>query len=565
MKIESFKSWLTKPMGVNALFVFWALFITALWLPRNWGFYGNEDWDLTYTTFELARKSILEFGEWPHYNPYLAFGSDLDANPQAAHASIFFIPVLLFGSFYGYKVSILLAIFIGLHGMYRLLSSIEVKKPYAILLSMAFCSSTYFARHIIEAGHSNFLYFYLFPFLFHQLYLFSKDPKGRYLIIPILILSQFICGGAPLAFLMAAISMTLWSIGLILSKRLKPVFAIQMLICILLSFGLSFWKILPVLDFWNSNPRLVLDDSGINPLILLNAFIDGSTNTGTPHKWHEFSLGIGLLIPILLIWYRKLIPDFKIWMIISLFVIWIAIGNSPNYVNPWYILHHYFPVFDGMRAPSRFLFIILFGIYIGFAILINKLSHNELIYIIITGITLSNTLLFNGISRNMVFSKRIEDVNNSKFVRDQVIKDYKIENGMMYSLLKNGNFILQAYEPQHLPIVKDTLDVFSDGADVIQMSMNRIKLLMKDSVARISLRYVENWKTTNNSKISELNGLISIHSKTGNTIQLQYSNPIVVKGAWLCLLSIILSAILIFSLERKYKESVKIKSDSDSK
>ena len=85
-----------KSRNIWILFIAWILFASNLWLPRNWGFYGEGDWDLTYSTFEVARINIIEYGEWPSYQGFLSFGSDLDANPQSVGASIFLIPILFY-------------------------------------------------------------------------------------------------------------------------------------------------------------------------------------------------------------------------------------------------------------------------------------------------------------------------------------------------------------------------------------------------------------------------------------------------------------------------------------
>ena len=36
-----------KSRNIWILFIAWILFASNLWLPRNWGFYGEGDWDLT--------------------------------------------------------------------------------------------------------------------------------------------------------------------------------------------------------------------------------------------------------------------------------------------------------------------------------------------------------------------------------------------------------------------------------------------------------------------------------------------------------------------------------------
>lgn len=517
-------TWITSRTGTFILFVLWSLFITDLWLPRNWGFYGTGDWDLTYATYEVARKSVLEFGQFPHFNPFLAFGSDLDANPQAAHFSIFFLPILVFGTFYGYKVSILFAIMLGLTGCHKLLRSIGSDTFLSIMLSMILCSTPYFGRHIIEAGHSNFLNFYLIPTLFWLYLRYVRSGKFIHLSLPILILTQFICGGAPFVFIVSVITLLFWLTGSIINKDLSTKKAIFMLISIGFAIGLSLWKLIPVMDLWSASPRLVNDDSKINLLVWLHALNDTTTDTGTPHGWHEVSIGTGLLLPLLIIVYRKYLPNFKIWLILLVFLIWLGLGNQPEYVNPWYLIHHTFPFFNGLRAPYRFAFILIFAIVIGASLILNKLKDNNLIYIILISVTLSNTLNFNALSRNLVHTPRIEEIPKDS-TANFAVRNLGGTFPFHYLSLKKNQFLISAYEPLHLPTVKDTLESFVNGGQLKYFSPHIITIQSADSTSTLSLRWQNGWKTEDNATIFNKNGLIGLKSLPGTEIHLKYSNP----------------------------------------
>src|SRR5690606_2243731 len=95
---------------------------------------------------------------------------------------------------------------------------------------------------------------------------------------------------------------------------------------IILALGISYWKISSVLDHWDMYPRLTEDNSSISPLVWLDALCNFHTFTGTPHHWHEFSLGTGLLLPILIIAYRIQIPHFRFWTILFLLILWLSLG-----------------------------------------------------------------------------------------------------------------------------------------------------------------------------------------------------------------------------------------------
>lgn len=523
-KIENF---LEKPWKRTLLFILWALFITNLWLPRNWGFYGQGDWDLTYSTFECARKSIMDYGQWPGFNPYLAFGSDMDANPQGAHASVFFIPILLFGSFYGFKISILLAIFIGLLGMRKLLLRTGSGNLNATLVSMAFCSASFFARHILEVGHSNFLYFYLIPYLMEFIERFRQKKKRYALALATIILSQFISGGAPLVFIVSVFMIILWSAYLWISREESFKWLLNVLLLFVFSIGLSLWKIIPVLDQWSVSPRNVLDDSGINPLVFLDALADFKTDTKTPHDWHEFSIGTGLLAPLLILYFWKNIPKFKLWLIMTLFIVWLSMGNFPGYANPWYLSHHFLPIFDGLRAPSRFGFIVLFIVSLG-QCNVSKFSESKsLIVIILISITLSNTLSYNAISNQMVHSPRVElDSLESSLELPKPVHTFKKD---IYSNILKNRLIVDAYEPLHLPEVTDTLNEFNVGSEIQVFSPNKITFKLQQDTSIFNLRFTEHWTSIGAEPFNRL-GLLAVKGKPGQEITLQYSNQNLGRG-----------------------------------
>ena len=539
MDIQSVINKTSSKIGTWVVFFLCTLFITGLWLPRNWGFYGNGDWDLTYTTFEVARKSILDYGQWPHYNPYLAFGSDLDANPQANWFSIFFIPILLFGSFFGYKISICIGILIGLFGMKRLLTNSGSEPVVAILLSIIFCSASFFGRHIIEAGHSNFLYFYFIPYLFYFLNKYRQTEQRQALIWPIAILFQMICGGAPFVFIVASMIFGFWIIGLSASKKLNVKQGLMMASSFVFGFGLSLWKIIPIYEFWSSFPRLVTDDSQINLLVWLHALNDSSTDSGTPHQWHEISIGIGLLIPLFVVVYRKSIPNYQIWFTIGVIALWLGLGNQPKFVNPWYVIHHFLPVFDGLRAPFRFGFILLFSLPIAFALVINKLGDKKLILIILSSIALSTTLTFNSLSRNLVESQRIDEIVLPKHDHYSLLNRGP-EYPFHYLSLKENQFLISAYEPQHLSVVSDTMKNFIEGSELLEFSPNQMQILAHDSATKLAIRFSENWQINPNTQILNHHGLIGLETLPGKSYSIFYKNPASSKGFYFSLFFLVL-------------------------
>jgi hypothetical protein len=548
--MKNLKRFITTSAGLWILFILWALFASNFWLPRNWGFYGSEDWDLTYSTFEAARISIVNYCEWPTYQPFLSFGSNLDANPQAVHASIFFIPILLFGTFYGYKVSILLAILIGLWGMYKLAYSINSDKIIAILIAFIYAGAPYFSRHIFEAGHSNFMFLYVLPFLAFHFRNYIQNYKFKNGMWVLLILAQTIFGGAPFVFIIFSSFLILWAIGFVFIEKQKSIKLIHTFMIILLALLVSSWKVLSVLSLWNDSPRIVHDTSGINLLVWLQSLLDLPTDTATPHKWHEFAIGFPLSILALMLFYIKNIPNYLKWSILLIPILWINLGNMPHKFNPWYFLNQNFPVFDSLRAPSRIGILFLFVFSIASVISFNRILDKRLIYILLIASTLTQTLSYNSISKSMIHTERFEDILNNSSEKLQVVKlsEHNSKNQFLY--LRNESLIPNSYEPLHLKRVNDTLSQFIEGAKMVSFSPNKLVLETNASRIKINLRYDKNWTLKGNGKLSNFNGLLSVSDASG-TLELEYVNPILKQGILISISALLLSVLIFVLLQRK--------------
>jgi len=530
----------SKNRNIWILFIAWILFASNLWLPRNWGFYGTADWDLTYSTFEVARINIIEYGEWPSYQAYLAFGSDLDANPQAVSGSIFLIPVLLLGTFYGYKLSILLAMLIGLWGAFKLFKLYCIDNFISFSMSIIFVGAPYFSRHIFEAGHSNFLFFYFIPWIFFHLENYKNRGKHKYLIYIALLLALPISGGAPLVSIVASAGLILLSLGYFLIDKKGSKFIIGVIISIGFALLVNAWKIFPTIEHWAQSPRLTKDESGINFLIYLQTLCDFQTDTKTPHQWHEFAIGFPLILIVFSCYKLFKLKNVKFWLILSVPIFWIGLGNSPNYINPWYLLNHYVPVFSSLRAPYRIGVLSLLILCVLFLKTYNKYNYKELIYITLVSCILTQTLSFNSISNKMVYTKRIEEIPTTDTLKKLdvvVLKKREFEN--QFYFVKKQCIVQNAYEPLNLLKVEDSLKTFVSGGVLLSFKPNKICINSKDTAVKTSIRFNKNWHLNGIGRIINQRGLLCVKDSKGK-LELVYKNERTKIGAVFSLLSLIL-------------------------
>ena len=542
LKLEEIFS---KSKNIWILFIAWVLFASNLWLPRNWGFYGTADWDLTYSTFEVARINIIEYGEWPSYQGFLAFGSDLDANPQAVSGSIFIIPVLVFGTFYGYKISIILAMLIGLWGSFKLFKLYCLDNFISLSMSIIFVGAPYFSRHIFEAGHSNFLFFYFLPWIFYHLENYKNFGRHRYLLYLTILLALPVTGGAPLVTIIASTGVFLLGLGYVLIDKKGIKFISGIITTIVFSLILNAWKILPAIELWEQSPRLTNDESGINILVYLQSLCDFQIDTKTPHQWHEFAIGFPIILIVFSTYKIFEIRNIKYWLILCIPIIWIGLGNSPSYFNPWYILNHFVPIFSSLRAPYRIgvLSLLLFCVF--FLKTYKLYNYKELIYLILVSSMLTQTLSFNSISNKMVYTKRIEEIP----VRDTVkkldvvkLKKHEIEN--QFYFIKKQCIVQNAYEPLNLLEVSDSLNTFITGGYLLDFKPNQILINSKDSLVKTSIRFNKNWKLIGKGMITNHKGLLCVNGSKGK-IELLYKNERTGVGFAVSVFSLILFIVLL--------------------
>ena len=87
-------------------------------LKLTW--WGVRDWDLFLTIAAAPAGSILDYGQFPFWNPYLSGGNILFHHPEVAVLTPFFLFYLLFGAVIGLKLQVLMAYFLGFWGSMRL-------------------------------------------------------------------------------------------------------------------------------------------------------------------------------------------------------------------------------------------------------------------------------------------------------------------------------------------------------------------------------------------------------------------------------------------------------------
>ena len=186
MKIDIENKWVA--IGIFAVLAF----ITVSPIFSNIGNWGANDWDQHFFYYEAARKSIVDYGQMPLWNPWYCGGNALMAHPESVALYPLFLLNLLFGTVIGLKLQIFLHLIIGMFGMWLVSRYFKLAKYSCYVPALVFMLSSWFASRMF-VGHTLYLTFTLLPFVF--LFYLKSLRKTKFVVIAALFLMLMVFGG----------------------------------------------------------------------------------------------------------------------------------------------------------------------------------------------------------------------------------------------------------------------------------------------------------------------------------------------------------------------------------
>lgn len=136
------ESWVKKVLDTTPLRLsFFLILITVavspmFSAPRHGGY--TLDWLFFQLFDEIARQTILEYHQFPLWNPYFCGGTTLIGNPQTTFLVPTFPLILIFGTTFGERLSNIPVLLVGCEGMWRLLRHLGIGRSGALLGAFAF-------------------------------------------------------------------------------------------------------------------------------------------------------------------------------------------------------------------------------------------------------------------------------------------------------------------------------------------------------------------------------------------------------------------------------------------
>jgi len=454
------------------LFITVAVGLFVLFKTKDLAIY---DWDQMVSYSESARVTLVQYHQFPLWNPFVCGGMTNIGNPQNNYLSPFFIFSLLFGSITGNKLIFVISFFIGLIGFYLLAKEYHISTGGSILASLSYMASGLIILPTVT-GMIPFMSIFLVPFIIVLYMRTLKERSIRLVVIGSLFIgglfSQiFFYGNIHFYYFMLLLCMmAFWDA--VATKNIKPIYIIAL--CIGSFILLSAVKLFPSLAVLERNPRIIMttEKSGYTIPILFQSLInrhqtiewkDGTSNgilNGIPLLYgvDENGMYVGWIVLTLCMMGIFISIKHHDWKSIFLFTIfvWLALGVYAPFNLNVYLRH--FPPFTYMRVMQRYryVFMIFFVLFVGkgfdciLAILKKVVSHPKLLVIqgciiLTVGIDLFlahrytvNTIQFE------TYPQKHEEVNYSQHCAPR--------NTSMYPFVHNNQGIISCYEP--LRIVK---------------------------------------------------------------------------------------------------------------
>ena len=352
------------------------------------------DWDYFSQMYEASRISILKFHQFPLFNPWVAGGVPLYANPQFGLFSIQSLLTLIFGTVYGLKLSICSYFFFGFWGTYLLLRYNRSEKLRAALLGYIFISGGYGIYHI-TGGHLTFAEFFLAPLTILGFQRLIKEGKWlAFTLIMALSIQSFTHYSVMqlMILLVVLVVLTILFLPYDISRKKTTLLFLNSLALLLI---LSLPRLYLAVQYLKSYPRIGNDHFMVSlKTIILSFIIPPSAGyhimpRGLHYSWGEYSAYCGILFlialgVILLIAYsnKKLISKEVVAITaIAVVSLSLALGDFSK-ISPFHILLK-LPGYSSMIAPARWLgWVFLSMIIIVGIIKLNK-NQNRIVCIIL--------------------------------------------------------------------------------------------------------------------------------------------------------------------------------------
>ncbi|MEW5851972.1 MAG: sulfatase-like hydrolase/transferase [Myxococcota bacterium] len=320
---------------------------------------GELDWRYFQQLWETDRRSLVEFGQIPFWNPWYCGGNAQLANPQTQFFSLFSPFSWLLGAAVGIKFHILGHYALGMWGTWRLGRAHGLGVLGAFAASTVFCLSGFFAMRA-GGGHSAFLPFFLMPWAAYFYLSGLRTLQGGVALGLTLGLMLLEGGMYPFSLTLGMLCF-LAAHDLVTSSEKRAVLRTGV-VALLTVLPAAAVKLGPLMEFVGEFPRTVPVKDSLNLTRVLSMFVSRSMErncAGCVYVWPEYINYVGPLVLVVFILSLRRLADAR-WRrayVVAACAGLLLIGDHGP-ASPYVLLHNV-PPYDSLRVPGRWAILVV--------------------------------------------------------------------------------------------------------------------------------------------------------------------------------------------------------------
>jgi hypothetical protein len=336
--------------------------------PRNLGY---DDWDLNLAKYESVRRTVLEWGQFPWWDPSCRAGFPLAANPQCGVVGVATPLVLALGTSVGMRLAQLVCLLIAIEGGRRL-ALLWFGEPLAALAAGLIYGINGAVLTQAAVGYHLPMSYCSFPWLLYYTFRLDRRPADGLLL------------GFWLAFNVSnginyynVYALTILAVVWLRAIRVRSSPARSRLmantmLAIGVCFALAGWRIattaLVVRDF--PRPYQTPHDFPLWEIVMF-LITRPRADVMISMKVYEYRETLWYVGPVVLaLAILSLIRGWRWWHTMSAACIWLAAGSVAWY-HPSYWLDH-FPLYTAMHMVTRWRIMAMLGIALAAADVLSR-------------------------------------------------------------------------------------------------------------------------------------------------------------------------------------------------
>jgi hypothetical protein len=345
------------------------------WIDRNT--IGQHDWDQMETHRALVKKTILDFHQFPFWQPYACGGHPNWGGFESGSTIVSpWLPFYLFMTLpHAMRVEIWGSALISAVGAWLLAGRFTRSAALKALVVVVFAVNGRWALQITQ-GHTWHLSYAFTPWV---LYFFDRavgsdptrgTPRLRDFVLMGVSVAMLLYTGGIYPLPETIVVVALYAVVLAsLTRSPRPL--VTGLVGGLLGLGLGAPKLAPVLEMMFKHPRLVDSTETIDLSALIDVLTSHDQDTTSGHAgvnawgWHEWGMYVGWAVVVAVLAGALLArgPRESAMRWAGLLTFTLGLGAFHQYA-PWPLLHH-MPVFKSQHVPSRWMYPALLLLVVG--------------------------------------------------------------------------------------------------------------------------------------------------------------------------------------------------------